>query len=118
MQSLQMMSTRSCLELARSFGSKRVSSLIMSICLTHHPSMSYNLTGNKKNPAQDSQGNDSKYHVRVFEAGAIESHRNVGMTRGGMILFALLCSDLFTARCFASQPGTSAELTAYIGHVC
>jgi holliday junction resolvase YEN1 len=52
--------------------------------------MSFNLTGNKKNPAEDSQGKKSKYHVRVFEADAIESHRNVGLTRGGMILFALL----------------------------
>ncbi|KAI0700899.1 hypothetical protein BC835DRAFT_1325469 [Cytidiella melzeri] len=53
--------------------------------------MSFSLTGNKKNPAQDSQGKNSRYHVRIFEADAIESHRKVGLTRGGMILFALLC---------------------------
>lgn len=53
-------------------------------------SMSLKLTGNKNHPAQDSEGKNSEHHVRVFEADAIETHRNIQLTRGGMILFALL----------------------------
>lgn len=53
--------------------------------------MSYSLTGNKKNPAQNENGTNSKFHVRIFEADAIESNPNVELKRGGMILFALLC---------------------------
>lgn len=53
-------------------------------------SWSLNLTGNKKNAAKDSEGKDSAYHARVFEADAIESHRNIQLTRGGMVLFALI----------------------------
>lgn len=53
-------------------------------------SVSFKLIGNKNNAAQDSEGKSSEHHVRVFEADAIESHRNVQLTRGGMILFALI----------------------------
>ena len=52
--------------------------------------MSGNLTGNKKNPAQNNDGNKSDHHVRIFEADAIESRRGMELKRGGMILFALL----------------------------
>ncbi|KAI0093320.1 hypothetical protein BDY19DRAFT_989970 [Irpex rosettiformis] len=53
--------------------------------------MSFSLTGNKNHPAKNKEGKDSKFHVRIFEADAIESRNNIALTRGGMILFALLC---------------------------
>ncbi|KAL4262296.1 XPG-I domain-containing protein [Pleurotus pulmonarius] len=49
-----------------------------------------NLSGNKSKPAIDKRGKASKHHVWVYTADAIQSHPGVRMTRGGMILFALL----------------------------
>lgn len=72
-------------------------------------SMSLKLTGNKNNPAQDSEGNNSEHHVRIFEADAIESHRNIQMTRGRMIMFALISGGDYDngkvrSYCYCSQP--------------
>ncbi|EED79402.1 predicted protein, partial [Postia placenta Mad-698-R] len=53
-----------------------------------NPSLS--LTGNKANPAQNYEGKTSKYHVMVFSAEALRNHPEVQMTRGGLVLFALL----------------------------
>lgn len=58
--------------------------------LTYFHSSGAKLTGNQKSPAQDAQGKTSEHHVRLFVADRIESDHNVQMTRGGMILFALL----------------------------
>ncbi|KAJ8522743.1 hypothetical protein ONZ45_g755 [Pleurotus djamor] len=51
---------------------------------------SANLSGNKLNPPRDKDGKPSKHHVLVYTADAIEGHLAIGLTRGGMILFALL----------------------------
>lgn len=49
-----------------------------------------NLSGNKSKPALDKNGKPSKHHVWVYTADAIQSHPGVRLTRGGLILFALL----------------------------
>lgn len=49
-----------------------------------------NLSGNKSKPALDKKGKASKHHVWVYTADAIQSHPGVRLTRGGLILFALL----------------------------
>ncbi|PSR87077.1 hypothetical protein PHLCEN_2v5247 [Hermanssonia centrifuga] len=51
---------------------------------------SLKLTGNGKDPARNAEGKASDHHVKVFTADAIRTHPNVRLTRGGMILFALL----------------------------
>lgn len=48
------------------------------------------LSGNKANPALNSEGKASKYHVMVYRAEDIRSHPEIGLTKGGMILIALL----------------------------
>jgi hypothetical protein len=53
-------------------------------------SPSVTLSGNKVNPALNSDGKASKYHVMVYTAEAIRNHPRVMLTRGGLILFALL----------------------------
>ncbi|KAF9497231.1 hypothetical protein BDN71DRAFT_1588372 [Pleurotus eryngii] len=49
-----------------------------------------NLSGNKSKPAPDKKGKASKHHVWVYTADAIQGHPGVRLTRGGLILFALL----------------------------
>jgi Holliday junction resolvase YEN1 len=49
------------------------------------------LTGNKSNPAVDASGKASKHHVMMYTMDAIQSHPEVGVSRGGLVLFALLC---------------------------
>lgn len=51
---------------------------------------SLTLSGNKSNPALDSQGKPSKYHAMIYTAEAIRRHPDVGLTRGGFVLFAML----------------------------
>ncbi|EPQ57560.1 PIN domain-like protein, partial [Gloeophyllum trabeum ATCC 11539] len=48
------------------------------------------LSGNKSKPATDADGKVSKHHVMVFNADDIRTHPSIGLTRGGLILFALL----------------------------
>jgi holliday junction resolvase YEN1 len=48
------------------------------------------LSGNKSNPALNSDGKASKSHVMVYTAEAIRTHPEVRLTRGGLILIALL----------------------------
>ncbi|KAJ6495565.1 PIN domain-like protein [Mycena vitilis] len=48
---------------------------------------SLDLSGNKANPARDSRGKPSKHHVMVYTADAVQA---LGLTRGGLLLFALL----------------------------
>lgn len=58
---------------------------------SHHlcsPSLS--LSGNKNNPALNSEGKPSKDHVMVYNAEDVANHPQIGLTRGGLILFALL----------------------------
>ncbi|THH15482.1 hypothetical protein EW146_g5002 [Bondarzewia mesenterica] len=58
--------------------------------LTIIKNTSLTLTGNKSKPALDSKGNASKHHVWLYTADAIRSHPDIGLTRGGLILIALL----------------------------
>ncbi|KAH8102504.1 hypothetical protein BXZ70DRAFT_928765 [Cristinia sonorae] len=51
---------------------------------------SKNLSGNKSNPALDSNEKESETHHWVYDAEAIRNHSEIGLTRGGLILFALL----------------------------
>ncbi|KAH9924447.1 uncharacterized protein B0H18DRAFT_934342 [Fomitopsis serialis] len=51
---------------------------------------SLNLTGNRANPATDLNGKTSKYHVMTFSAESIRMHPEIQMTRGGLVLFALV----------------------------
>ena len=53
-------------------------------------SASLNLTGNRANPATDLNGKTSKYHVMTFSAESIRMHPEIQMTRGGLVLFALV----------------------------
>lgn len=51
---------------------------------------SLTLSGNKSNPTLDSQGKPSKHHAMIYTAEAIRRHPDVGLTRGGFVLFAML----------------------------
>ena len=53
-------------------------------------SSSLALSGNKKNPATVSSGKKCNQHAIVFNADRIASHSDIGLSRGGIILFALL----------------------------
>ena len=53
-------------------------------------SMSLTLTGNKSKPALDSKGKASKHHVWLYTADAVRNHPDVALTRGGLVLIALL----------------------------
>jgi hypothetical protein len=48
------------------------------------------LSGNKSNPALNLEGKASKSHIMVYTAEAIRTHPEVRLTRGGLILIALL----------------------------
>ncbi|THH33505.1 hypothetical protein EUX98_g629 [Antrodiella citrinella] len=52
---------------------------------------SLKLTGNKAHPALNADGKESKSHTMIFTADDIRNHPDIGLTRNGMILFALLC---------------------------
>ncbi|KAK0449863.1 hypothetical protein EV421DRAFT_2032073 [Armillaria borealis] len=47
-----------------------------------------NLSGNKSYPAVNKEGKQSPHHVNIYTADAVE--KEIGLTTGGMILFALL----------------------------
>ncbi|TFK54033.1 PIN domain-like protein [Heliocybe sulcata] len=51
---------------------------------------SKDLSGNRSKPALNKDGKESKHHVMIFKANDIQSNPNIGLTRGGLILFALL----------------------------
>lgn len=57
------------------------------------------LTGNKANPALNKDGKTSKFHVMVFDAETIKKHPDIGLTRGGMVLFALLTGGDYDKVC-------------------
>ena len=52
--------------------------------------MSLNLTGNKSNPALDANGKPSSNHALIYTADALANHPEVKLTRGGLILVAML----------------------------
>ena len=58
--------------------------------LTYLRSMSLTLTGNKSHPATDANGKPSQHHVHIYRATDIESHPEIQLTRGGLILIALM----------------------------
>ncbi|KZT03833.1 PIN domain-like protein [Laetiporus sulphureus 93-53] len=51
---------------------------------------SLNLSGNKAYPALNSAGKLSQHHVMVYTIDLIRTHSDVSLSRGGLILFALL----------------------------
>ncbi|KAH9830729.1 PIN domain-like protein, partial [Rhodofomes roseus] len=51
---------------------------------------SLNLTGNRANPATNANGKRSEYHVMTFSSESIRTHPDIQMSRGGLILFALV----------------------------
>ncbi|KAH7888362.1 hypothetical protein F5I97DRAFT_1965320 [Phlebopus sp. FC_14] len=51
---------------------------------------SLTLSGNKTNPALNAAGKTSNHHVMIYTAEAIRKHPDVQMSRGGLVLFALL----------------------------
>ncbi|KAM5535096.1 hypothetical protein V8D89_011182 [Ganoderma adspersum] len=51
---------------------------------------SLNLSGNKAEPPRDANGKNSEHHARVYTADEIQRHPDVKLTRGGLILFALM----------------------------
>ncbi|KIJ67586.1 hypothetical protein HYDPIDRAFT_26013 [Hydnomerulius pinastri MD-312] len=51
---------------------------------------SLTLSGNKSNPALNSEGKASKHHVMIYTAEAIRKHPEIQLSRGGMVLFAML----------------------------
>ncbi|KII92167.1 hypothetical protein PLICRDRAFT_172297 [Plicaturopsis crispa FD-325 SS-3] len=65
------------------------------LTVIRNPSLA--LTGNKCNPALDANGKASKHHVMVFTADNVRNHPEVSLTRGGMILFALLSGGDYDA---------------------
>ena len=64
--------------------------ILKSTGLTILHSFSLNITGNKRNPPKNTDGKDSEAHVHVFTADGIQRHPDVQLTRGGLILFALM----------------------------
>ncbi|KAF7306330.1 hypothetical protein MIND_00424200 [Mycena indigotica] len=52
---------------------------------------SNNLSGNRSNPSLNANGKDDKNHSRVFRMQDIETHPDIELTRGDMILIGL-CS--------------------------
>ncbi|TCD69961.1 hypothetical protein EIP91_005550 [Steccherinum ochraceum] len=48
------------------------------------------LSGNRSNPALNADGKESDEHNMVYDARTLREHPNIGLTRGGIILFALL----------------------------
>ncbi|KZT19716.1 PIN domain-like protein, partial [Neolentinus lepideus HHB14362 ss-1] len=51
---------------------------------------SKDLSGNRSKPALNKDEKESKHHVMIFNVNDIQTHPSVGLTRGGLILFALL----------------------------
>ncbi|KAG2355329.1 hypothetical protein BDR07DRAFT_548668 [Suillus spraguei] len=50
---------------------------------------SLTFSGNKSNPALDSDGKPSKHHAMIYTAEAIRKHPEVRLTRGEFVLFAM-----------------------------
>lgn len=65
----------------------------------HFGSGGLKLSGNVSNPVLNTEGKASKDHVMIFTADAIHSHPEVGLTRGGLILFALLSGGDYDQVC-------------------
>ena len=62
-------------------------------------SFSLNLTGNKAHPAVDANGKPSVNHGHVYTQDNIENHPEVQLTRGGLILIALLAGGDYDGVC-------------------
>jgi len=52
--------------------------------------MSYNLSGNKNNQALNEDDKGDKLHAMVYDASEFITNPGIKLTRGGMVLFALL----------------------------
>ena len=66
--------------------------------LNHSCSFSLHLSGNKADPPKNVNGKTSLHHTRVYTAEEIQRHPDVRLTRGGLVLFALMsggdCDDV------------------------
>ncbi|KAI0063521.1 hypothetical protein BV25DRAFT_1837513 [Artomyces pyxidatus] len=71
---------------------------------------SASLTGNKSNPALDSEGKKSKDRVMIYTADAIKNHPSIQLTRGGLILIALLSGGDYHDGVPKFGPGTAHAL--------
>ncbi|KAM5535093.1 hypothetical protein V8D89_011179 [Ganoderma adspersum] len=65
---------------------------------------SLNLSGNKAEPPKDANGKSSEHHARVYTADAIQRHPDVKLTRGGLILFALMSGGDYDDGLFRCGP--------------
>ena len=68
---------------------------IMRLQAGHHRlndpcSFSLNLSGNRADPPKNANGNTSVHHARIYTAAEIQRHPDVRLTRGGLVLFALM----------------------------
>ncbi|KAJ7037386.1 hypothetical protein C8F04DRAFT_1092271 [Mycena alexandri] len=75
---------------------------------------SNNLSGNRANPALNSEGRDDKNHTRVYRIEDITAHPEVSFTRGDMILIGL-CSggDYDTSGMTGCGPAIAKALVRY-----
>lgn len=48
------------------------------------------LSGNKKHGAKNTDGKDDGQHVNIYRAMDLKSHKDIGLSQGGLILIALL----------------------------
>ncbi|KAI1784256.1 hypothetical protein LXA43DRAFT_976766 [Ganoderma leucocontextum] len=65
---------------------------------------SLNLSGNKADPPKDANGKSSDRHARVYTADEIQRHPDVRLTRGGLVLFALMSGGDYDEGLFRCGP--------------
>lgn len=53
-------------------------------------SMSVKLSGNRNNPALNLENKKDAHHVTLYTAEAVKDNTEIALTRGGLVLFALL----------------------------
>ncbi|KIY49867.1 PIN domain-like protein, partial [Fistulina hepatica ATCC 64428] len=58
--------------------------------LTVIRNQSNTLSGNRSNPVLNAEGKDDKQHTKIYRLQDIQSHEDIGLTRGGMILIGLM----------------------------
>ncbi len=77
-------------------------------------SSSINLTGNKANPATDANGKPCEHHANVYTAEELARHPDVKLTRGGLVVFALVAGgDYGKVRKFRQPPATPANILSH-----
>ncbi|KAJ7675094.1 hypothetical protein B0H17DRAFT_1140524 [Mycena rosella] len=96
-----------------SFASEPICDLYYVCLIPHLPrSASLDLSGNKAHPALDVNGNASKHHVMMYTADAVRS--TVGLTRGALLLFALLAGGDYQSRSSNATVRNEQQLQAFL----